>query len=362
MMIFLDRRRVLSSELMSTNTRRRGIPLGALATVTATAALALAATASAGVQQRVVGGSATDVSSYPWQAALVYDPSKAGGNDAQRQLCGGVLVAPRIVLTAAHCIVNTDPDFLGGDLDPGDADIVLNETTLSTGSGEHHTLQAIYVQGGYNASLNTNDVGYLVLSSATGLAPIKLAGPTETALWTPGYPTQVSGYGDIQDGGPASNSLRVATVPIIADSTCGSPSVYGSLFFPSSQVCAGSLSGGVDSCNGDSGGPLESPAQGGIYRLIGLVSWGIGCAHPNEPGVYARLGGGSGTLHQLVVNDVAAVESLQGLPHTDIVGSGALPLGAPAAVPKKCKKKKKLNKKTGKCVKKKKHKKHRKHA
>jgi secreted trypsin-like serine protease len=222
------------------------------------------------------------------------------------------------------------------------------------------------VQSGYNASLNTNDVAYLVMSTATGMTPINLAGPTETALWTPGYPTQVSGYGDVQQGGPASNTLRVATVPIIADSTCASPSVYGSDFYSSSMVCAGYLSGGVDSCNGDSGGPLESPAQGGIYRLVGLVSWGIGCAQQNEPGVYARLGGGSGTLHQLVVNEVSSVETAQGLPHTNIVGSGALPLGAPAPAAskkKKCKKKsKRRSKKTGKCVKKKKHRKHRKRA
>jgi secreted trypsin-like serine protease len=347
-------------------TRDRGSLVVALAAAIVGLSIALPASAGAAAQPRVVGGSATAASSYPWQAALVYSGSRYGGSDAQRQLCGAALVTPRIALTAAHCIVNTDIDLLGGNLDPNDADIVLNETTLSNGDGEHHTLQAIYVQGGYNASLNTNDVAYLVMSTATGMTPINLAGPTETALWTPGYPTQVSGYGDVQQGGPASNTLRVATVPIIADSTCASPSVYGSDFYSSSMVCAGYLSGGVDSCNGDSGGPLESPAQGGIYRLVGLVSWGIGCAQPNEPGVYARLGGGSGTLHQLVVNDVSSVETAQGLPHTNIVGSGALPLGAPAPTApkkKKCKKRsKRRSKKTGKCVKKKKHRKHRKRA
>jgi secreted trypsin-like serine protease len=333
-------------------TRKRRSLVVALAAAAVALALALPAGAGAAAQPRVVGGSATQASSYPWQAALVFDPAKRSGNDEQRQLCGGALVAPRIVLTAAHCIVGTDPDFLGGNLDPNDADIVLNETTLSNGDGEHHALQAIYVQSAYNPSLNTNDVGYLVMSSATGMTPINLAGPTETALWTPGYPTQVSGYGYTAEGGPRSNTLRVATVPIIADSTCGSPGVYGGLFYPSSMVCAGSLSGGVDSCSGDSGGPLESPAQGGIYRLVGLVSWGIGCAEPNNPGVYARLGGGSGTLHQLVVNDVSSVETAQGLPHTNIVGSGALALGAPVPVAprKRCKKRKRLNEKTGKCV------------
>jgi secreted trypsin-like serine protease len=343
---------------------RRGHRRLRLAALIALAAAVALPAAAAGATTRVVGGASTTIATYPWQAALVYDASRYQGNDAQRQLCGGVLVAPRIVLTAAHCVYNTDRDLLGGQLDANDADIVLGRTTLSNGDGARHDLQATAYDAAYNPGAEANDVGFLVLASASSQLPIKLAGPTETALWTPGSPTVVSGYGSTSEGlSVGSNTLRAATVPIVSDSTCGAPSAYGGLFSPSSMVCAGYLGGGADACYGDSGGPLQAPAAGGISRLVGLVSFGEGCARPNKPGVYARVGAGPpGTLFNRVVNDLSALEASQGLPHTDVVGSGALPVGATTrkAKKRKCKRGKRLVKRHGKkrCVKRK-HNRHR---
>ncbi|MFN2612605.1 MAG: serine protease [Solirubrobacterales bacterium] len=329
-----------------------------LAAMVLAAMLALPGPASADYSTRVVGGSATTTATYPWQAALVYD-SRFGSN--VQQFCGGVLVAPRIVLTAAHCVIDTDPDGLlaldGPKLDPNDVDVIIGRTTLSAGGGARLDAQATYVEPAYNTSNGSNDVGYIVLTSAPSATLLKLAGPTETALWTPGSPTQVTGYGSTSSGGGGSDTLQVATVPIISDATCGSAAVYGSYFFPSSMVCAGSLAGGVDSCQGDSGGPLQAPAAGGIFRLVGLVSFGDGCAQPNKPGVYARVGAGApGTLQGIVVNQLAAIEAAQGLPHTDVVGSGAVPPGTTTTTVKKrrCKKGRRLVKRHGKkkCVKK----------
>ena len=216
--------------------------------------------------------------------------SPTAGSDVSQQFCGGAVVAPRIVLTAAHCVSDTDPDCgviclgdPGGDgtpkLDPNDVQVVLNKTTLSAAGGDHLSVQDVRVQPGNNPNSITYDVGYLVLSSPTGLQPIKIAGPSETAIWTPGSGTVVSGYGTITNSSstPGSDTLRSATVPVIPDSSCSSPSVYGSAFISDSMLCAGYLAGGSDACYGDSGGPLQAPAQGGIYRLVGLVSWGDGC-------------------------------------------------------------------------------------
>jgi trypsin len=356
---------VLQQEPMPSRSRKSSRVVATLAALAAASVAVICSPPSAGASAstRVVGGSATPIADYPWQAAVRYDASRFPGNDAARQFCDGVVVTPRIVLTAAHCVFDTDPDpglQHGTQLDPDDADVVLNETTLSLGDGEHHTLQATFVQPGNDHDLDTNDVGYLVLSSPTSQTPIKLAGPTETALWPPGAPTIVSGYGSTSESSGTSNTLRSAVTPIISDPICADPSIYGSDFISSSMVCAGFLAGGVDACFGDSGGPLQAPAAGGVFRLVGLVSWGTGCAEPNAPGVYARVGAGApGTLEPAVVDKLAAIEADQGLPHTDVVGSGALPIGtaATAATKKKCKRGRRLVKRHGKrkCVKKKHH-------
>ena len=107
--------------------------------------------------------------------------------------------------------------------------------------------------------------------------------------------------------------------------TCGSSSVYGSSFHPTTMVCAGYLSGGIDTCYGDSGGPLQAGKQDGGYRLVGLTSWGEGCAHPNAPGVYSRVA--DLPLRDEIVARVDQFESVLGLSGESIVGNGAEPQG-----------------------------------
>jgi hypothetical protein len=90
----------------------------------------------------------------------------------------------------------------------------------------------------------------------------------------------------------------------------------------------------VDSCNGDSGGPLESPLEGGGYRLVGITSWGFRCAEPNSPGVYTRIAQpAAGGLRDDVVAEVAELETTYELTPEDIVGSGGRPLIKPQTPP-----------------------------
>ena len=274
--------------------------------------------ASAAVQPRVVGGHTTTIADYPWQVAVVYSPSVATGNAHQRQFCGGSLVTSRIVITAAHCVRD------GGTLNPEQVDIVAGRTTLSdTAEGAEIPVQDVDYRSTYSPSTSANDVGYLVLASPSTQPPIKIAGADETALWEPGRSVDISGWGSTSEIGDTVDTLRAATVEMISDSFCGSPTVYGSQFKPASMVCAGEIEGGVDTCYGDSGGPLEAPLAGGGYRLVGLTSWGDGCAQPNAPGVYTRVAGS--TLAPLVVSDVSALESSNSLSHEQILGSGGAP-------------------------------------
>ena len=131
--------------------------------------LAIAPAASAqSPEPRVVGGSQATIEHYPWQAAVVVDRAKDGGNAHQRQFCGGSLITTSIVLTAAHCVYDSDPDCdprgsvdvclpsdPGGDgtkrLDVDDVAVVLGVTKLSiAGEGDEHPVQDVSYDPGFD--------------------------------------------------------------------------------------------------------------------------------------------------------------------------------------------------------------------
>jgi secreted trypsin-like serine protease len=300
------------------------------------------------VQPKIVGGSTASTAQFPWQAAVVFTGSGSAHN---RQFCGGSLVTSRIVMTAAHCVFDTDPDCSsllcaindpGGDgtvkLDPNDVDVVLGRTTLSGSDGAEIPVQAVSYRSNYNPDYQGDgvprfDVAYLVLAASSSQAQIKIAGPDEAALWDAGSPAVVSGWGTTSDSPSArtQDTLRAANVNVIDDTTCFNDYAIGlgqSDFDSGTMLCAGTPSG-ADACFGDSGGPLETPLEGGGYRLVGVVGWGEGCGDPSFPGVYTRVAGS--TMLPLIESDVASLESSNGLPAEGVVGSGAKPLGAQAA-------------------------------
>ncbi|CDQ72887.1 unnamed protein product [Oncorhynchus mykiss] len=85
--------------------------------------------------------------------------------------------------------------------------------------------------------------------------------------------------------------LQEANVPIINDAVCNAPDYYDNQI-TTSMFCAGFEKGGTDACQGDSGGPFvaeDSLSKASRYRLLGVVSWGTGCAMAKKPGVYTRV-------------------------------------------------------------------------
>jgi secreted trypsin-like serine protease len=340
--------------------RHRLVLLGALASLALLVPASANAQSGGSAQPKIVGGSTASVSTYPWQAAVVLSPAKRSGNAHQRQFCGGSLLTSRIVITAGHCVADTDPDCIaitcdttspiclsdpGGDgtckLDPNDVDVVLGRSTLSdTASGGELSVQAVKLRDNYDGNYQGNgvpryDVAYLVLSAPSAQAPIKIAGTDEGALWDVDSPEEVSGWGYTSEGsGTTVDTLRWAPVPVLADSSCTGD--YGSDFDAATMVCAGYQTGQIDSCNGDSGGPLEAPLEGGGYRLVGITGWGDGCAEAGSPGVYTRIAGP--TMRSLIASDVSSLQSTYGLPPEGIFGSGGRPrtgTPSPASTPPK---------------------------
>ncbi|XP_016137534.1 serine protease hepsin-like [Sinocyclocheilus grahami] len=131
-------------------------------------------------------------------------------------------------------------------------------------------------------------VTYLRTTEDTGLFDVY----TELCLrLADGQMGTVTGWGNVEYYGTQANVLQEAHVPIISDAVCNGPDYYDNQV-TTTMFCAGYEKGGTDSCQGDSGGPfvaVDVLSKTSRYRLLGVVSWGTGCAMAKKPGVYTRV-------------------------------------------------------------------------
>ncbi|CAL9289914.1 S1 family peptidase [Streptomyces sp. SudanB182_2057] len=236
-----------------------------VATAAATAAALLASPTASAAPQPIVGGTTTTTTAYPFITQIT--------DASQNQFCGGTLVSPTKVVTAAHCMVGETTSSVR---------VVGGRTYLNGTNGTVSRVSKIWINPGYTDATNGDDVAVLTLSTSMPYTTAKYVSSAQTSVYAAGTSARILGWGTTSENGSSSNQLRTATVPIVSDSSCRSS--YGSDFVQSDMVCAGYSSGGVDTCQGDSGGPL---LIGGV--LAGITSWGEGCAEAGYPGVYTRL-------------------------------------------------------------------------
>ncbi|XP_058447347.1 trypsin-1-like [Malaya genurostris] len=216
-------------------------------------------------EERIVGGIPVNITDFPYQVSL----------QRGKHFCGGSVLSDRWILTAAHCT--------SGISDPSKLNIRAGSSHVSHG-GTVLTVRDIYIHPRHNRQ-NHYDFSLLELSGKLNLSesvqPIDL--PAADDSFADETLCEVSGWGNTQNVNESSLMLRAATVPLYNQAKCSSIyKEYGGV--KSNMICAGFEQGGKDSCQGDSGGPL---ACGGV--LVGVVSWGKGCAQAGYPGVYGRV-------------------------------------------------------------------------
>lgn len=227
---------------------------------------------------RIVGGTKAPEGAWPWQVSV---GTAATSNGYYAHFCGGSLVSPKWVVTAAHCV----QDRLL--MTPADELKVLTGTINLSSGGERVGVRRVIVHPAYDEFTSDNDIALLELSapvSATAVAPLSAA--DEPYLAAAGKAVWVTGWGNMDpDGNDFPYRLMEVGLTLFKPGKCRA--VYDT--YTDNMVCAGTSAGGKDSCQGDSGGPLVVSDQVGGYRLVGVVSFGEGCGLQGYPGVYTRV-------------------------------------------------------------------------
>ncbi|XP_042358402.1 plasminogen activator, urokinase a [Plectropomus leopardus] len=232
---------------------------------------------------KIVGGSFTPIDSHPWVAALFH----------QRHgfLCGGSLIAPCWVLTAAHCF----PD--GETTNIQRLSIYLGKTAINETDADREqsfTVEELIIHQKFNESNFNNDIALVKIKSRKGGCAVRSASartvclpPSHTQL-PAGFQCSIAGFGrERYSAWYYSQYLKQAEVKLLSQTECASESYYGNLI-TQNMFCAGSPDWSTDACKGDSGGPLVCEMSGRMF-LFGVVSWGEGCADRNKPGVYTQV-------------------------------------------------------------------------
>ncbi|XP_065123026.1 transmembrane protease serine 4b [Paramisgurnus dabryanus] len=216
---------------------------------------------------RIVGGVNAEIEQWPWQVSLQWN---------YQHMCGGALLSTLWIISAAHCFTGRTRERQWS--------VVMGQTELGNAKGV--AVDTIVVHKDYSRLSNDFDVAMVKLTW-----PVKLK-ESILPVCLPPYQLSVkdmlvvTGWGLLKENGQMPSVLQKASVPLIDKSECSKPSVYGPVITPR-MLCAGFLEGNIDACQGDSGGPLVYLSS--RWQLMGIVSWGVGCAREGKPGVYTDV-------------------------------------------------------------------------
>ncbi|XP_032667922.1 CLIP domain-containing serine protease 2-like [Odontomachus brunneus] len=253
-------------------------------------------------QEKLIGGNKTGVIEYPWMALIAYETGR--GPEFR---CGGTVISQRYILTAAHCVTTLPGDLTLIGVRVGDHDISKERDCDRDKNGleilcaekyQDFGIESVHFHPEYTRTKLQNDIALIRLNSSVDFRPFNarpICLPFGSATRLSQKRAIVTGWGATEFG-PRSQDLLQIKLPLMTNEQCAE--VYkNTVEIWYKQMCAGGMDM-VDSCAGDSGGPLQAPS---IYnapnvnnkvRIVqyGVVSYGLKqCGTAGFPGVYTRV-------------------------------------------------------------------------
>ncbi|XP_076311602.1 serine proteinase stubble-like [Tachypleus tridentatus] len=243
---------------------------------------------------RIVGGKSSNFGEWPWVISL-----RQWKKNKFLHKCGAALLNEFWAITAAHCVENVPPPHLL--LRIGEYNINSDDEPL--GHVERR-VQLVAPYPKFDRATFEYDLALLRLYEPVkfqkNILPICIPSGDEDYV---GRSATIAGWGRLYEDGPLPETLHDVKVPVITNRKC--MDMYRKAGYiediPDIFICAGLSKGELDSCEGDSGGPMVIQEGNGRWILAGIISWGIGCALPNQPGVYTRITKFSDWINQIII-------------------------------------------------------------
>ncbi|XP_017780628.1 PREDICTED: trypsin-7-like [Nicrophorus vespilloides] len=214
---------------------------------------------------RIVGGESVNIEDYPYQLSLLYYGS---------HICGASIISEKFAVTAAHCTDGSSAQDLS----------VRAGSSIKGSGGVVVQVKRILQNPQYDQWNIDFDMSLLELEQplplGSGIKTVPL--PEFLEAVPEGSQAVCSGWGALQEGGSSPSQLQAVKVNIVSKEDC--QEAYAGTPVTDRMICAAVPGGGKDACQGDSGGPLVVDG-----KLVGVVSWGMGCARPDYPGVYSSV-------------------------------------------------------------------------